>query len=215
MIWACIRIVKHRLAFINHLAMKVCVYAELSRAVRQRYHRKDKTLRSCAAVAKAEHYKSVHFDLRSTFLCSDGSCLLIVFWLEGIRDACRLQDSSRYSILVGMHTQQKWNSATRRFQLPRTCRNLHALQTTAHQGMMADSDFVLVQKSVFDHLRQHYTHCHGFDGQLLDSPDGRVILVPSGCPGATSSKRKIPPGSGSQGLNGSRKRLRPANAALS
>ena len=52
-------------------------------------------------------------------------------------------------------------------------------------------------------------------GNYRISPDGRVVLVPSGCPGATSSKQKIPPGSRSQGSNGSRKRLRPANSALS
>ena len=38
-IWACIRIVKHMLVFVNHLALKACMFAELSPAIRQRYYR--------------------------------------------------------------------------------------------------------------------------------------------------------------------------------
>ena len=73
--------------------------------------------------------------------------------------------------------------------------------------MTVDDDFVIVQRSLFDCLRQHCEHCHEFGEQLQDLSDGRVVVVPY-------TKRKIPLESGPQGPNGARKRLRPSEATL-
>lgn len=80
--------------------------------------------------------------------------------------------------------------------------------------MTADNDFVLVQRKLFDSLLQRCEHCHDFGEQLQYLSNGRVVFVPSGRPGATSSKRKTQPGSGPQEPNSQPKRLR-AEAALS
>ena len=81
--------------------------------------------------------------------------------------------------------------------------------------MKPNNDFVLVQKSLYDSLRYHCEHCHGFYQRLQDSPDSWVISVPSRSPGVTSPKWKTPPESGSQGLSDPWKRLKQAKVALS
>lgn len=78
--------------------------------------------------------------------------------------------------------------------------------------MTTSSDFVLIQKDLFDDLRRHCEHCHGFDGSLEDLPDGRVVLVPSRRPGPIPLKRKSSMGPPKKALH---KRLPPVEAALS
>lgn len=55
--------------------------------------------------------------------------------------------------------------------------------------MAASEGFVIVQKSLFDRLRQHCEHCPHFSGQLQELSHGRVITLPSG-PSLEASKRK-------------------------
>lgn len=73
-------------------------------------------------------------------------------------------------------------------------------------------DFVLVQRSLFDHLRQHCENCHDFDGSLEDLLDGRVVLIPSTRGDSTSSTQKSSPVTGPP--KAKKKRLRAAEAAL-
>ena len=65
--------------------------------------------------------------------------------------------------------------------------------------MAVDDDFVIVQKSLFDCLRQHAERCPDFSEQLQDLSDGRVIVVPHRRPpGERSLKRKTLHGLGPQ-----------------
>jgi hypothetical protein len=59
--------------------------------------------------------------------------------------------------------------------------------------MAVDDDFVIVQKSLFDCLRQHCECCPDFAKQLQDLSDGRVVVIPHGYPSGKpySKKRKI------------------------
>jgi hypothetical protein len=59
--------------------------------------------------------------------------------------------------------------------------------------MAVDDDFVIVQKSLFDCLRQHCECCPNFAKQLQDLSDGRMVVIPRGYPSGEpySKKRKI------------------------
>ncbi len=65
--------------------------------------------------------------------------------------------------------------------------------------MATDNDFVIVQKRLFDSLRQHCEDCSGFGEQLQDLSDGRVVFFGEPSSGEPSSKkRKTPHGAGPQ-----------------
>lgn len=53
---------------------------------------------------------------------------------------------------------------------------------------------MIVQKSLFDRLRQHCEWCPDFATQLQDLSDGGVVVIPGGYPSGEpySKKRKIP-----------------------
>ena len=55
--------------------------------------------------------------------------------------------------------------------------------------MAVDDNFVRVQKSLLDHLRQH-CDCPDFSEQLQDLPDGRVVVIPDGYPSSRPYTRK-------------------------
>ena len=56
--------------------------------------------------------------------------------------------------------------------------------------MAVDDDFVRVQKSLFDRLRQHCERCPDFSEHLQDLSDRRVTVIPRGRPTGESSSKK-------------------------
>jgi hypothetical protein len=55
---------------------------------------------------------------------------------------------------------------------------------------MAVDGFVIVQKSLFDCLRQHCDCCPDFTEPLQDLSDGRVVVIPWGRPSREPSKKR-------------------------
>lgn len=61
---------------------------------------------------------------------------------------------------------------------------------TYRLSKMAVDGFVIVQKSLFDCLRQHCDCCPDFAEPLQDLSDGRVVVIPRGRPSGEPSKKR-------------------------
>jgi len=78
----------------------------------------------------------------------------------------------------------------REFQLPTSAEHLCTLLIYRVSKMAVDDDYVIVQKSLFDCLRQHCECCPDFAEQLQNLSDGRAIVIPHGRPSDEPSKKR-------------------------